>query len=357
MTTTRTVFRTYLTPLIEGRSVISATTSAAGATAKTTMVASSLIEYYDDFGQGGFFNGWYAYQTAASEERRVKEFVAETGTLSFYRAFTSVAQSLAFELHPYPVADYNTCINLALKDMYSEGLYFNPIYNETLWGQNEYGTGDNEFNKVTYTVPSTFQEFPKAIYIRESYQGTHTGSDNAATLTDSTKSWKTSELVGEIVYNKTDGSVATITANTSTTVTATLAGGTGDDWDEDDEYVIPRPDKRLIPFRDYTRTGFAKTGAFEFQARIPESYVVVLEGHGPLSAYTTDAGTTELAETDARVVALWAAYRFCEMMSQRNGGDREIWNQKAQEWWQKFQNQKHGGLEKPLPLRKDLSWL
>lgn len=68
--------------------------------------------------------------------------------------------------------------------------------------------------------------------------GSHDGANNASVLTDSTQTWVTNELVGNVVYNKTDGSYATITANTATTVTATLAGGTDNDWDTSDEYVI-----------------------------------------------------------------------------------------------------------------------
>lgn len=68
--------------------------------------------------------------------------------------------------------------------------------------------------------------------------GTHTGSGNAATLTDSTKSWTTSQWVGYRIKNTTDGSFAIITANDATTITATLQGGTDNDWDASDAYVI-----------------------------------------------------------------------------------------------------------------------
>jgi len=68
--------------------------------------------------------------------------------------------------------------------------------------------------------------------------GTHTGSNNAAVLTDSTKGWIVDELVGLTVYNVTDGSNAVITANTANTITATLAGGTDNDWDTNDVYAV-----------------------------------------------------------------------------------------------------------------------
>ena len=68
--------------------------------------------------------------------------------------------------------------------------------------------------------------------------GTHTGSGNAAVLTDSTKSWTTNQWVGYRIKNTTDGSFAIITANTATTITGTLQGGTDNDWDASDVYFI-----------------------------------------------------------------------------------------------------------------------
>lgn len=68
--------------------------------------------------------------------------------------------------------------------------------------------------------------------------GTHTGSANAAVLTDSTKSWTVSQWVGYRIKNITDGSFAIITANTATTITGTLVGGSDNDWDASDAYLI-----------------------------------------------------------------------------------------------------------------------
>lgn len=68
--------------------------------------------------------------------------------------------------------------------------------------------------------------------------GTHTGSDGASTLTDSTQSWTPDEFSGKKIVNITDGSSGSITGNTSTTVTATLSGGTDNDWDTGDVYRI-----------------------------------------------------------------------------------------------------------------------
>ena len=68
--------------------------------------------------------------------------------------------------------------------------------------------------------------------------GTHTGSANAAILTDSTKTWTADEWIGYTIYNTTDASWGIITDNDTTTITATLVGGTDNDWDASDAYLI-----------------------------------------------------------------------------------------------------------------------
>jgi hypothetical protein len=70
--------------------------------------------------------------------------------------------------------------------------------------------------------------------------GTHDGANNAAVLTDTTASFVTSGsgLTGFAVVNNTDGSWATITSNTATTITGVLADGTDDDWDIGDSYSV-----------------------------------------------------------------------------------------------------------------------
>jgi hypothetical protein len=67
---------------------------------------------------------------------------------------------------------------------------------------------------------------------------THDGANNVATLSDSSQAWTTNKFVGETIVNVTDGSSGTITANTATTITATLSGGTDNDWDTGDVYEM-----------------------------------------------------------------------------------------------------------------------
>jgi|GEM_PF-4758476 len=71
--------------------------------------------------------------------------------------------------------------------------------------------------------------------------GTHTGANNQPILTDANACFETDVLVGRNIYNLTDGSQGVITANTATTITGTLAGGAGNDWDTADVYKVASP--------------------------------------------------------------------------------------------------------------------
>lgn len=72
------------------------------------------------------------------------------------------------------------------------------------------------------------------------YKGSHNGGTNAATMTDTSQSWATNELVNMVIVNTTDGSAGAISANSAQVVTATLSGGTDNDWDPSDTYEIRR---------------------------------------------------------------------------------------------------------------------
>lgn len=71
--------------------------------------------------------------------------------------------------------------------------------------------------------------------------GTHTGSNNASTLTDSAADFLNWGVeVGDTIANTTDGSSGTITAVTATTISVALSGGTDDDFDTSDAYTITK---------------------------------------------------------------------------------------------------------------------
>ena len=69
--------------------------------------------------------------------------------------------------------------------------------------------------------------------------GTHTGGMGVAVLTDANAHFRVPNgLVGLRVNNGTDGSSGVIVANTATTITAALAGGTANVWNTGDNYWI-----------------------------------------------------------------------------------------------------------------------
>ena len=74
--------------------------------------------------------------------------------------------------------------------------------------------------------------------------GTHTGSADSLVLTDSAQTWTIDEWVGFSITNVTDTSVGIILSNTSNTITLDafgLSGGTDNDFDASDAYLIGQP--------------------------------------------------------------------------------------------------------------------
>jgi len=69
-------------------------------------------------------------------------------------------------------------------------------------------------------------------------RGSHTGGEDAAILTDENADFVNDSIeTGDLIFNTTDGSYGSITAVTATTISATLAGGSDNDWDTDDSYT------------------------------------------------------------------------------------------------------------------------
>jgi len=295
-----------------GDVVVSGTTTSAGNAAGTTVLDTALAKYPDDYFGEKQTSFWILYLTATSQAKAVESFTSPEGILKVCSAFTSqVAISTAYELHRYDPAVKKIVLNQALRDVYP--YFYKRLYDTTLWGQNNYGQDPDEFNKFIYTVPSTFEEFPIQIWLLESYIGTHTGDDAAAVLTDSDADWPVNGLIGFTVYNKTDESSGTITANTATTITATLSDD--GEWDEDDEYIVQKPNKKPVRFYTYTIIDPANIGSFKFYADINERYLIVLVGRAQLTQFTNDASTTELTNDQAEVVCLKAASNFYRAFS------------------------------------------
>jgi hypothetical protein len=93
-------------------------------------------------------------------------------------------------------------------------------------------TGDGWYSVTLQNATTDVIEMGRTI------TGTHTGTNDSATLIDSGATWEVNEFSDTTIANSTDGSTASVTSNTATTLTATLSGGSGNDWDTGDTYVI-----------------------------------------------------------------------------------------------------------------------
>jgi len=102
-------------------------------------------------------------------------------------------------------------------------------------------------------------------HISTHVSGTHTGSNGASVLTDSTASFIGDRVSsGDTVTNTTDGSSGTISSSsniTATTITASLSGGTDNDWDNGDAFIIlTSPDEELQSTYHYFTDGVLSRG-------------------------------------------------------------------------------------------------
>jgi len=338
---TYATIRGYFNEVIGDIPVTATTDSTDGGNSdKKSAIAPSLIEYYDDFGENDLFVGRTLYIPSVAEERKIRAFMPESGTVSVYRAFTAeVGQSVAIEIHRHSIDRKKKALNRALSEAYTRRDFFNPSYNTTLYGQGAYGEDGYEYNRRHYVVPTTFEEFP-TIKIVKALSGMHDGGDGEATLSVSGASFPVDGLIGYTVYNTTDGSSGTVTDNDATTVTATLSGGTDNDWDDDDEFIVQDPREVPAPFTEYVRTKGA--GEYEFYASIPDGYLLLLEGRGPLTALSTESGTTELFDEDARVVCYLAGYHFFDSLAKElNDADAEPARVNAKECLNMYEYLRH----------------
>ena len=102
------------------------------------------------------------------------------------------------------------------------------------------GTGVVFNNKITGTWTNYGIGLDNVRSISDA-SGTHNGANNAAALSNSTTNFTLTDCnVGGIIYNRTDGSKGTITGLDATTVTATISGGSENDWDSGDSYQCIR---------------------------------------------------------------------------------------------------------------------
>ena len=285
MSKTLSTLRTKLDEII-GDTVSGTTSSAGDDVDYTTAVDASLARYPDDW-----FKDKYLYMIVALEERMVKTFLSPEGTLTVWEAFTAqVATAKAYKLSRFCIADKMVHLNRALVDSYP---YFYNRITGVLLGQ---GSEDREY-LISDIIGDTFSDIPEQLYVQEAYTGTHT-TTTGATLTDSNADWDDDELIGHIVYNKTDGSYGTITDNDSTTVTATLAGGTDDEWGEDDEYLIA---KNLMPDRTLAFKVITGDNA-KFYANVKDTELILCVGQSQLTAFVAAKGGSATATTSLHLI-------------------------------------------------------
>lgn len=108
------------------------------------------------------------------------------------------------------------------------------------FSDSQIATDETQIGTIKYSVGGDVTVAKTSITRPILYSGTHDGSNNAATLSDSGTDFTglIIRLNKDIVRNVTDGSEGIITSITTTTVVAILAGGTDDDWDSSDVYEI-----------------------------------------------------------------------------------------------------------------------
>lgn len=94
-------------------------------------------------------------------------------------------------------------------------------------------------NNATSGVTSTLAGWSiSSVLVDGDHAVTHDGSADAAALSDTDAGFDDNQWVDYTITNSTDSSSGTVTANTRSTVTATLSGGTDNDWDVGDAGVV-----------------------------------------------------------------------------------------------------------------------
>lgn len=104
----------------------------------------------------------------------------------------------------------------------------------------DFRIGTQALSAIEYTVTGASTVSLTAITRAVLLSGTHSGSNNASSLTDTTRDFVPYyfELDSDTVKNTTDGSEGIITAVDTYEIIAALSGGTDDDWDTSDVYQV-----------------------------------------------------------------------------------------------------------------------
>ncbi len=137
------------------------------------------------------------------------------------------------------------------------------------------------------------------------YVGAHDGGAASATYIDSAAGWTPSALIGQYIWNQTDGSWGLITANTATVVTAALYGGSARAWDPGDGAVIGHmPTINSGPIVDLTGISLASMteiiGAFVIEDGATIEKLVSLELGAALRSSSSSAAWSPSSPFGAR---------------------------------------------------------
>ncbi|MFA5340609.1 MAG: hypothetical protein WC332_02415 [Clostridia bacterium] len=179
----------------------------------------------------------YLYEAAC-------EFVRRTRVLTASQEITTVADQTNYDLN----ADF---LSLYLRDDKNR---YTVKFND---GSNDYFIPFRDYESVTYsnnttsvTIPSNFSIIDKSTLtdrITGSVTSDGASTNGECTCTDSSAPF-TNVKVGDDIHNTTDGSDGVVIAVTSTSaLVTTLFGGTDNDWDSSDAYIIvPQGRKQLV---------------------------------------------------------------------------------------------------------------
>ena len=162
------------------------------------------------------------------------EYVDRTACLRTSQSITTVADDEAYDLKPdflklylrNKSGDFYIKINDGSNDYFSTFKDYEDIYYQN--------------NTTSIAIPSHFTIIDASIPSQVTGTATSSGaaSNGECTLTDSAADFSDVEA-GAVVNNTTDGSNGIVLSKTSTTALVTaLYGGTDNDWDSSDAYVI-----------------------------------------------------------------------------------------------------------------------
>ena len=166
----------------------------------------------------------------------------------------------------------------------------------------------------------------------------HTGANNAGVLTDSTQDFVVDALIGFTIYNITDSSSGTITDNDAITITVGggMSGGTDNDFDTNDVYVV-------IKNSYYIPAG-------------TKNLTLTATGHTPFLGTANDVGTSWLlkhtradnststfdSDTNATPTSLTNAIRtkgdYTAIFDTFSGDTAILWRKEGNGEWQEFRS-------------------